>query len=137
MLTGISCDAFQLACHVNNGADFFIGIVNFLQFWLGFKRFGERHTGIRRHQLRNTIHKAIRLSQHPPHIADHRFCRHGTERNNLRHRTTSIHFGDVFNHAVAPIHTEVHVKVRHGNPFRIEETLKKQIEFQRIQIGNF
>ena len=137
MLTGITRNAFQLACHVNNGSDFFIGIVNFLQFWLGFKRFRERHTGIRRHQLRNAIHKAIRLSQYAPNISNHRFCRHGSEGNNLRYRAAPIHFSDVFNHAVAPVHTEVHVKIRHGNPFRIEETLKKQIEFQRIQIGNF
>ena len=43
----------------------------------------------------------------------------------------------MIDNAIASIHTEIHVEIRHGNTFWVEETLKKKIEFKGIQIGDF
>ena len=38
---------------------------------------------------------------------------------------------------VAFFHAEVDVKVGHGDTFRVEETFEQQVEFQRIEVGDF
>ena len=37
---------------------------------------------------------------------------------------------------VAPLHAEVHVKVRHGHPFRVEEALKQQVVLHGVDVGD-
>ena len=137
MLAGVTRDAFQLARHVDQRFDFFVSFVDFRQLRFGFKRFCQRHARIGRHQLRNTIDKPVRVAQHAANVADNRLRRHRTERNNLRYRITAVHIGDVLDHLVAFLHAEVDVKVGHGNTFRVKETFEQQVEFQRIEVGNF
>ena len=137
MLTGVTRDAFQLARHVDQRFNFFVGFVDFRQLRFGFKRFCQRHARIGRHQLGDTINKPVRVAQHAADVTDNRFRRHRTERNNLRYRITAVHIGDVLDHLVAFLHAEVDVKVGHGNTFRVKETFEQQVEFQRVEIGNF
>ena len=137
MLTGVTRDAFQLARHVDQRFDLFVSFVDFRQLRFGFKRFCQRHARIGRHQLRNTIDKPVRVAQHASHVADNRFRRHRTEGNNLRYRITTVHIGDMFDHLVAFLHAEVDVKVGHRDTFRVKETFEQQVEFQRIEVGNF
>ena len=137
MLTGVTRDAFQLARHVDQRFNFFVGFVDFRQLRFGFKRFCQRHARIGRHQLRNTIDETVRVAEYTTHVADNRFRRHGTEGNDLRYRVTAIHVRYVLDHLIAFLHAEVDVEVGHGNTFRVEETFEQQVEFQRIEVGNF
>ncbi|VAL71025.1 Uncharacterised protein [Enterobacter kobei] len=137
MLTGVTRDAFQLARHVDQRFDLFVGFVDFRQLRFSFKGFRQSHARIGRHQLRDTIDKTVRVAQNAAHIADNRFRGHRTEGDDLRNRITTIHIGHVLNHLVAFFHAEVDVKVGHGDTFRVEETFEQQVKFQRIEIGNF
>ncbi|CCK05506.1 titin [Cronobacter sakazakii 696] len=137
VFTGVTRYAFELARHVDEGFDLFIGIVNFLQLRFGFKRFGKRHAWIGWHQFRDTIDKPVRMPEHAAYVADHRFRRHGAEGNNLGNRVATVHVGHVLNHLVAFFHAEVDVEVGHGDTFRVKETFEQQVEFQRIEIGDF
>ncbi len=40
------------------------------------------------------------------------------------------------NHFLAPVHAEIDVDIRHGDALGIQETLKQEIIFQRVDIGN-
>ena len=42
----------------------------------------------------------------------------------------------VFNRLAAVFLTKVNVEVRHVNTFRIQKTLKQQIKFNRVKVGN-
>ena len=137
MFTGVTGDPFELTRHVDQRFNLFVRLINFRQLRLGFKRFRQRHTRVRRHQLGNAVHKAVRMAQHTANVADNRFRRHGTEGNNLRYRIATVHVRDVFNHLVTLLHTEVNVEVGHGDTFRVKETFEQQVELQRIEVGNF
>ena len=113
VLTGVTRDAFQLTRHIDQRFNLFICLIDFRQLGFGFKGFCQRHARIGRHQLRNTVNEAVRVSQHAPHVADNRFCRHRTEGNNLRNRITTVHFRHVLDDLVAFLHTEVNVEVGH------------------------
>ena len=39
-------------------------------------------------------------------------------------------------HAVAPLHAEVYVEVRHRHPLRVEKPFEQQVVAQRIEIGD-
>ena len=43
---------------------------------------------------------------------------------------------DVFHHIFAAVLVEIYVDIGHGDTFRIEETLKKKIVFDRVYIGD-
>ena len=137
VLTGVTGDPFQFARHVDQRLNFFIRFVDFRQLRLGFKRFRQRHPRIGRDQFRDTIDKAVRMPQNAAYVADHRFRRHRTEGDNLRYRITTVHVCHVFDNLIAFLHTEVNVKVRHGDTFRVKETFEQQVKFQRIEVGDF
>ena len=136
VFTGVSRHPFQLTRHVDQRFNFFVRLIDFRQLRFGFKRFRQRHTRIGRHQLGDTVDKAVRVTQHAAHIADDRFRRHGTEGDDLRYRIAAIHVRHVLNNLVAFLHAEIDVEVGHRDTFRVKETFEQQVEFQRIKIGD-
>ncbi|MNS76001.1 hypothetical protein D3C72_1095340 [compost metagenome] len=137
MFTGVTRDTFQLARHVDQRFHLFVSFVDFRQLRFRFKGFRQRHTWIGWHQFGDAIDKTVRMAEHAAHVADNRFRRHRTKGNNLRYRVTTVHVRDVLNHLVAFLHAEVNVEVGHRNTFRVKETFKQQVEFQRIEVGDF
>ena len=77
------------------------------------------------------------MPQHAAHVADNRFRRHRTEGNNLRYRITPVHICYMLDNLIAFFHTEVNIEVGHGDTFRVKETFEQQVEFQRVEVGNF
>ena len=137
MFTSVTCDTFQFTRHVDQRFNFFVGFVNFRQLRFRFKRFRQRHPRIGRNQLGDTIHKTVRMPQHAAYVANNRFCRHRTEGDDLRYRITPVHIRHVVDNLIAFFHTEIDVKVGHGNTFRVKETFEQQVKFQRVEVGNF
>ena len=137
VLTGVTRYAFQLTRHINQRFNFFVRFVDFRQLWFRFKGFRQRHARIRRHQLRDSVNKAVRVAQHAAHVANNRLRRHGTEGDDLRYRVAAIHIRHVLNHLVAFLHAEIDVEVGHRNTFRVEETFEQQVELQRVKVGDF
>ena len=50
---------------------------------------------------------------------------------------TAVFVFDVVNHAIAIGLAKINVKVGHGHPLRVQETLKQQVVLERIEVGNF
>src|SRR5690606_23270698 len=57
--------------------------------------------------------------------------------NDLRDGFAAIAIGDVVDDAVAPLHAEIDIEIRHRHALGIEKALEQQIVFERIEIGNF
>ena len=137
MFTGVTGNSFKLACHINDGAHFFVGVVQFRQPRLFFKGFFQGHPRITGDQFRNTVNKAVRMAHHPAHIPHHSLGGHGAEGDDLRHRIAAIKLGNVINDLIPFVHAKVDVKVGHRHPFRVQKALEQQIKFQRVKIGDF
>ena len=73
---------------------------------------------------------------HSSDVPHHRFCRHGTEGDDLRNCIAPVALGDVINHAVASVYAKVDIKVGHRDPLRIQEALKQQLILKWIKIGD-
>ncbi len=135
VFTGVSRHPFQLTRHVYKRFNFFVRFVDLRQLRFGLKGFRQRHARIGRHQLRDTVDKAVRVTQYATHVADNRFRRHGTEGNDLRYRIAAVHVRHVLDNLVAFLHAEVDVEVGHRDTLRVKETFEQQVELQRVKIG--
>src|ERR1035441_9749493 len=77
-----------------------------------------------RHHLRDAVHIAVRHIHGAADILDRGFGRHGAERDNLRNIFPPVFMGDVFDHLTAPVHAEINIDIRHGNPLGIQEAFE-------------
>ncbi|MNM80078.1 hypothetical protein D3C81_920280 [compost metagenome] len=136
VLADVTHNALKLARHLPDFRSLLIDLDEVTQDLFLFVGFFQGHADFERNHLRQTIRQAIGLALHPRHIADHSFCRHGTEGDDLAYRVAAVLFGHVVDHAVATIHAEVDVEVGHGYPFRVEETFEQQVIFQRVEVGD-
>ena len=90
--------------------------------------------------VRNHFTKAIRLiyrqMAYSGNIFNRAFCRHSPESNNMRNMIYAIAFLYILNDLITTFIVKIHINIRHRNSLGIEKTLKEQIIFDRIQIGN-
>ncbi len=120
--------------HVDQRAGFFFVLVAPLQLRLFLERILESDAELERNELRNRIGKAIAQSEHARDVAHDGFRRHRAVRDDLRDALPTVPVGHVFDDAIAPVHAEIDVEVRHGDAFGIEEALEEQVVLQRIEI---
>ena len=88
-------------------------------------------------ELADAITEGVTHVEHTAHVANGGTRGHGAEGGNLTDRIAAILVLDVVNHAVAIGLAKVNVKVGHGHPLWVQETLKQQVVLQRIEVGNF
>ena len=86
--------------------------------------------------LGDAIHHAIGHLQYSPNITHHRARLQLPESNNLRHAVTSIFVLHIVYDFAASVLAKVDIKIGHGYTFRVQETLKKQVQRQRVKVGN-
>ena len=100
--------------------------------------FCERHIKPRllRDQFGQFVNLFVVHIEHTANVSNHGLCAHGTECDDLAHCIHTIGTLHVLNGAITVVLTEVNVKVRHRNAFRIEETFEQQSIMQRIQVRN-
>ena len=84
----------------------------------------------------NGIHKCIGQIHDTSHIPYHALCRQGTEGHNLHHLVASVFPAHIIDDFLPAVVTEIHIDIRHGHTLRIQETLKKQIVPDRLDIRN-
>src|SRR5262249_39066829 len=82
------------------------------------------------------VHFRERHAHHATDVAKRRTRLQFSVRDNLRHRSRAILLRDVLDHATAILLTEIDVKVRHADTFRIQEALENQIVRHGIEIGD-
>lgn len=82
------------------------------------------------------IAEVVPKIQNSPDVTYRRLGGHCTERGNLGHGILAITVFDVLDNLVAAMLAKVHVEVRHGNTFRIQESFENQVVRQRIKVGD-
>ncbi len=87
-------------------------------------------------EFADAIAEHVAHVEHTTHVTDGRASGHGAEGGNLADGIAAVFVFHVVNHAVAIGLAKVNVKVGHGDPLWIQETLKQQVVLQRIEVGN-
>ena len=87
-------------------------------------------------QFRHGIRFLIAETHNTSHIADTAAGCHGTKSDDLRHTVCAIFFNNIIDNFLAALVAEVNIEVRHGDTFRVQEALEKQIIFHRINTGD-
>ena len=98
------------------------------------EQFADR--GLPVHQFSNAIGIRIRDAHDAPDVFDDRSRCKRAECDDLRHIFRMIAAADIFDCLSAPLGTEIHVEVRHGNTVGIEEPLEEKIVSERIDVGD-
>ena len=132
MFSGVSGQAFQLQCHIQQFTGIFVSFLEQTQLTGFFQSFGQCDSQIIRNQLGNSIDHRIGITQNPTSVTNYGFGTHGSKSNNLANLIRTIGFGDIFNHFIPSVHAKIHIKVRHGNPFWVQKPFEQQFVFQRI-----
>ena len=112
---------------------FFVFTAEFLAFIEGFI---ESNAQLGRHHFDDAVHFTERHVHDPPHIAQDRTGSQGTKSDNLGYMILPIFLRDVIDDLAAVFVAEVHINIRHSDPFRIEESFEKKMVFERIQPSN-
>ncbi len=126
--------ALNLHRHIQQAPGLRMGLVQHLQIRTALQGTGNANPQLSRDQLRCLVHLIVRQIQRPADIADSRPCSHRPEGDDLCHMLLAVFVNNVSNHLVAALVAEVDINIRHRYPFRIKETLKKQIVLQRVHI---
>ena len=136
VLADIAREPFQLERHLHDFLGILIAFDEFTQLRLLRDRFFQRNAHFERNQLGQLVSQTIGLALHTCHVAHDSLGSHGAEGNDLRHGFLAVHLCHMLNDAIAAIHAEIHVEVRHRHTLRIEKTLEQQVITQRVKIGN-
>ena len=136
MLAGVARQSFERARGVDQRAHVLLLFVALLQQRFLFQRLVERHVELVRDELGELVDIAVRVIERAPDVAHHRLGRHGAEGDDLADPVLAVAAGDVFDHAVAPLHAEVDVEVRQRHAFGIEEAFEQQLVADRVELGD-
>jgi hypothetical protein len=91
---------------------------------------------ISRDHLCDRVTAGVRKVQNTSHIPHNTLGRQGTEGNDLYHLILSVFLDHVIDDFLPAFEAEVNIDIRHGYPFRVQETLKEQIIAHRIDISD-
>ena len=136
MLADVTGNTLQFQAHLPNFAGILIVFQKLPQVFLLIVGLVQGHPHFEGDQLGEFVRHAVGFAQNTGNILNHPFSRHSAEGDDLGHRLTAISLADVINHLVAVFHAEIHVKVWHRNPLRVEKTFEQQIVLQRIKISD-
>ena len=134
----VACHAFELLRQLQQRFNvvFFGQALRQHRFYLDGASDRDVLTRLIRDQLADAIAKGVAHVQHASHIANRCARGHGAESDNLRHRVAAVFVFDVFDHPVPVGLAKVNVKVGHGHPLGVQETLEQQVVLQRVQVGD-
>ena len=134
----VAIEALEPERDVDQARDLRLGVARGLKLRLALDRLRKRHR-VRRvvgHELAQPIDLAIGQTEHAPDVAQGRTRLEFAERDDLRDALAAIALGDVFDHPVAVVLTEIDVEVRHRHALGIEEALEQEPEAQGVEVGD-
>ena len=122
--------------------DVFVTILQVdLGHFLGQRAFHGFHRRLVEIAVRNVTLNLVHLGQrnllHTPHIGNGRLGRHRAVSDDVRHLFLAVFLCHPVQYALAAIIIEVHVNIGQRDTVGVEETLKQQVVFQRIQVCDF
>ena len=127
---------FQTLCCVNQLMNLRLFFVNFFQFRIHSKRFIYGNIQLLWNHLCDHIHLCVRHIHNTPYIPDHTSGCQCTKCNNLNNTVIPIFTPYIVNNFLSSFKTEIHINIRHGYTFRIQETLKQKIIPYRVKLSN-
>src|SRR3989344_2262610 len=140
---GVHADVPRVALdflrEVENFARRRVALIHLRQFWHLLERAGDGNGETllsERYQFRDGIAEAVRVPERACDIADRAARHHGAERAYLRDFLAPVFLPHILNEFVAAVVGEVHVDIRRRRTFRIEESLEREVIFQRIHGRN-
>ncbi len=133
--SGIPDRSFQRFGHLQSIGFKIITFFDLLQFPHLFKSIFKRDADRFRNQFGEAVCIGKGQIQHACHIPDRRSCRHRSKSDDMCNLRFSIFFNHIIDHALASVIIKIDIYIRHRYPLGIQESLKQQIIFQRIDVG--
>ena len=112
----------------------FIALVQLPQLVVHLQCLVDRDIQLIRNHLRDRIDLCIRHIQHTADIADDTARRQCTECDDLYNAVLAVFSRYIVDDLRAAFEAEIHVDIRHGNSFRVQETLEQELIPHRIQL---
>ena len=112
----------------------FIALVQLPQLVIHLQCLVDRDIQLIRNHLRNRIDLCIRHIQHTADIADDTARRQCTECDDLYNAVLAVFSRYIVDDLRAAFEAEIHVDIRHGNSFRVQETLEQELVPHRVQL---
>ena len=114
--------------------NFFISLIQLPQLVVHLQCLVDRDIQLIRNHLRDRIDLCIRHIQHTADIADDTARRQCTECDDLYNAVLAVFSRYIVDDLRAAFEAEIHVDIRHGNSFRVQETLEQELVPHRIQL---
>ena len=127
MFTGVPANSLKLQGHFPDFLGFLVVLEKLDQLWLLLQSLLQGHARLERDHFGQLVSQTVGFALNPGNVPHNRLRRHGAEGNDLRHRLSPVLLGGVLDYPVPAFHAEVDVKVGHGDPFRVQETLEQQV----------
>ena len=112
----------------------FIALVQLPQLVVHLQCLVDRDIQLIRNHLRDRIDLCIRHIQHTADIADDTARRQCTECDDLYNAVLAVFSRYIVDDLRAAFEAEIHVDIRHGNSFRVQETLEQELVPHRVQL---
>ena len=112
----------------------FIAPVQLPQLVVHLQCLVDRDIQLIRNHLRDRIDLCIRHIQHTADIADDTARRQCTECDDLYNAVLAVFSRYIVDDLRAAFEAEIHVDIRHGNSFRVQETLEQELVPHRVQL---
>ena len=112
----------------------FIAPVQLPQLVVHLQCLVDRDIQLIRNHLRDRIDLCIRHIQHTADISDDTARRQCTECDDLYNAVLAVFSRYIVDDLRAAFEAEIHVDIRHGNSFRVQETLEQELVPHRVQL---
>ena len=133
---GVARHSLNVARRINQTLHLGIGVIHLLQLRILGQRRRQRDVKLIRNRLCHHVRLGVGHVERAAHVADCAARRHRAEGDNLRHTVLAVFARHVINDLAPSLLTEIRVKVRHGNTFRIQEAFKNQRILHGVDLGD-
>ena len=132
----MSWKSLQTLGKVDQAVDIFLFLIGFPEFRIHSQGLINGDIWLLWNHLGDGVYLGIRHVQNTAYITDHTAGCQSTEGNDLNHAVIAIFPPYIIDNFLSSFKAEVHINIRHGYSFRIQETLKEKIIPDRIQLGD-
>src|SRR3954463_12302091 len=136
MHAGVTCYAFEGAGKVDQSLDLVLCVIEPLELGLFGQGIIERDPQLEGDELGDLVYETVAHPEYTAYVADHGLGGHCAVGDYLGNALTAVFDSYIVDDAVAAIHAEVDVEVRHGNALWIQEALKQQCVINRVEVSN-
>ena len=134
---GVPGQALQTSGKVDDLGDAFVLFGKFAQFAAAGQSLVQRDVAVvlaAGDHLGDLVAQRVGIIQHAAYVADHASRLQRAEGHDLDHAVLTVLLRHVVDDLAAALVAEIHVDIRHADALRVQEALKKQLVFERIDV---